>query len=108
MTFDPGLLSARLTLERPVETGDGQGGVTRTYETVTTLWARIEPVSAASREEAGAERAIVTHRIRLRRRDDISGGMRFRKGARVFVIRAARDPDETGRFTLCDCTEERP
>lgn len=108
MTLDPGALRARLTLERPVETGDGQGGVERHYETLAILWARVEPVSAAYREEAGAARVSVTHRIRLRRRDDIAGGMRFRNGARVFAIRAWRDPDESGRYTLCDCEEERP
>ena len=31
----PGELDRRLTLEAPVETDDGAGGVTRTYETVT-------------------------------------------------------------------------
>jgi len=108
MILDPGAFTARLVLERPVETPDGQGGVFRSFEAQATLWARIEPVSASARETAGAERATVTHRIRLRRRDDILGGMRFRKGARLFTIRACRDPDETGRYTLCDCEEERP
>ncbi|MFC3075845.1 phage head closure protein [Shinella pollutisoli] len=108
MAIDPGAFTARLILERPVETPDGQGGVLRGFETLATLWARIEPVSALLRETAGAERATVTHRIRLRRRDDIIGGMRFRKGMRLFAIRVARDPDETGRYTLCDCEEDRP
>lgn len=108
MAADPGAFSARLTLERPVETGDGQGGVLRGFEVLATVWGRIEPVSAAWREAAGAERATVTHRILLRRRDDILGGMRLRKGARLFSIRFSRDPDETGRYTLCDCEEELP
>jgi SPP1 family predicted phage head-tail adaptor len=50
----------------------------------------------------------VTHRIWLRWRDDLVGGMRLRKGARLFVIRAFRDPDEAGRYALCDCEEIRP
>ena len=46
-------------------------------------------------------------RIWLRWRDDLAGGMRLRKGARLFVIRTFRDPDEAGRYALCDCEEIR-
>lgn len=106
--LDPGLLDARLVLERPVATPDGQGGVTVSFSAVATLWARIEPVSARADETAGAMRAVVTHRIRLRRRGDLAGGMRLRKGTRLFALRAFRDPDETGRYLLCDCEEVTP
>lgn len=106
--IDPGALNARLVLERPVETPDGQGGVTVGFSALVTLWARIEPVAARADEAAGALRMAVTHRILLRRRDDLAGGMRLRKGARVFVLRAFHDPDETGRYVLCDCEEILP
>ena len=105
---DPGALSARLVLERPVETPDGQGGVEGGFAAVATVWAEVAPVSARAEEAAGAMPVTVTHRIRLRRRDDLAGGMRLRKGARLFAIRAFRDPDETGRYTLCDCEEIKP
>lgn len=107
-TIDPGALSARLVLERPVETPDGQGGVAQSFSALATLWARIEPVSARAEEAAGAMPVTVTHRIWLRRRNDLSGGMRLRKGARLFSIHTFRDPDETGRYTLCDCEEIKP
>jgi len=107
-TIDPGALSARLVLERPVETPDGQGGAERAFSAFATLWARIEPVAAQADEAAGTLRVTVTHRIWLRRRDDLAGGMRLRKGARLFAIHTFRDPDETGRYTLCDCEEIKP
>lgn len=106
--LDPGSLNVRLTLERPVETPDGQGGATVGFAALATLWARIEPVAARAEEAAGAQRIAVTHRIWLRRRGDLAGGMRLRKGARLFVIHAFCDPDETGRYMLCDCEETRP
>lgn len=106
--IDPGALSARLVLERPVETPDGQGGVAVNFEAHATLCARIEPVVAKADEAAGALQVAVTHRIWLRRRGDLAGGMRLRKGARIFVLRAFRDPDETGRYLVCDCEEIRP
>lgn len=106
--IDPGALNARLVLERPVETPDGQGGAAVSFAALATLWARIEPVAAKADEAAGALRVAVTHRIWLRGRGDLAGGMRLRKGARVFVLRAFRDPDETGRYVLCNCEEIRP
>ena len=107
-TIDPGALSARLVLEQPVDTPDGQGGIAKSFSALATLWARIEPVSARAQEAAGALPVTVTHRIWLRRRGDLSGGMRLRDGARLFSIRTFRDPDETGRYTLCDCEEIKP
>ena len=106
--IDPGALSARLVLERPVETPDGQGGMAQSFTALATLWARIEPVSARAEEAAGTLPVRVTHRIWFRRRSDISGGMRLRKGVRLFSIHIFRDPDETGRYTLCDCEEIKP
>ncbi|MGB3812449.1 MAG: phage head closure protein [Shinella sp.] len=106
--LDPGQLNMRLTLERPDETPDGQGGVSVGFAALATLWARIEPVAARADEAAGTLPVTVTHRIWLRRRSDLAGGMRLRKGARRFAIRAFRDPDETGRYTLCDCEEIKP
>ncbi|MXN47120.1 phage head closure protein [Shinella kummerowiae] len=103
--IDPGRLSVRLVLERPVDVPDGQGGVTRSFSALASLWARIEPVVAKADEAAGAVPVTVTHRIWLRWRDDLVGGMRLRKGARLFAIRAFRDPDEAGRYVLCDCEE---
>lgn len=45
-TTNPGALSRRLTLQAPVDTSDGAGGSTRSFADVTTLWAKVEPVSA--------------------------------------------------------------
>ena len=106
--LDPGALNARLVLERPEETPDGQGGATVGFVAVASLWAGIEPVAAKADEAAGTMSFTVTHRIWLRRRDDLAGGMRLRKGARLFAIRAFRDPDETGRYLICDCEEIKP
>lgn len=103
--IDPGAFTARLTLERAVDVPDGQGGVIRTHAAVGAVWARIEPVSAGRVSAAGAEALTVTHRIWLRHRDDLASSMRLRKGARRFEIRTFRDPDETGRYLICECEE---
>ncbi|MDM9629075.1 phage head closure protein [Rhizobium sp. S152] len=104
--FDAGQMTARLELEAPVETPDGQGGATVSFTEIASLWARIEPVSELSEEQAGSDVFTLTHRIWLRFRDDIKSGMRLRKGARVFAIGAWRDPDERGNYLVCLCEEE--
>lgn len=105
---DPGAMTARLALEAPEEIFDGQGGVTRTYGVAASLWTRIEPVALRESEQAGAALGIAAYRIWMRYRDDITLAKRFRKGARIFRILGYRDPDETRRFLVCDCEEEKP
>ncbi len=104
--FDPGEMSARLTLQAPADAPDGQGGAIAGFSDVAGLWARIVPLTASAEERAGAEAVTVTHNVWVRYRADLAAGMRLVKGGRVFAIRTVRDPDETGRYLLCQCTEE--
>lgn len=102
--IDPGALDRRLVLEAPSETADGAGGVVRNYETVATLWASVEPVSARGDVVAAAAGATVTHRIVVRDRADITTRHRLRDGARVYRIAALC---ERGRRFLEIEAEER-
>lgn len=105
---DPGALGLRLTLERAVDVSDGQGGVTRSWEAVAPVWAKLEPVSAESVERAAQRGLIDTHRVTIRFRSDITTGMRLTRAGRRFAIRTLQDPDESGRYLVCLCVEERP
>lgn len=89
--FDPGQMTARLDLQRPVS---------------SPPWARIEPMNHALTEDASQRGVTLTHRIWIARRDGVQAGMRFVKGARVFAIRAVHDPDETQRYLVCHCEED--
>ncbi|MCM2395238.1 phage head closure protein [Rhizobium sp. S95] len=104
--FDPGRLSARLLLERPVPVSDGQGGAAETFEVVASVWALVTPLAAKVEERAGAETVEITHEIWVRRRGDLVSGMRFVKGNRHFTVESVRDPDESGRYLACRCREE--
>jgi SPP1 family predicted phage head-tail adaptor len=106
LTFiDAGQLTARLDVESPVETPDGQGGVTVSHTVESSVWARIEPVAAVRDELGHVDRQAVTHRIWLRHIDGVSAGKRFRKGARIFEIHTVHDPDERGRYLVAQVTE---
>jgi len=91
---DPGRLNRRLVLEAPVETADGAGGVARSYATVTTLWALLEPASARGDVVGDRLGTTVTHRILIRFRPDVTTRHRFRSGARTFRIVAILEHDK--------------
>ena len=106
LTFiDPGQLTVRLDLESAVELPDGQGGVTLSHAVESSHWGRIEPVSAAREELGHVDRQTATHRVWVRRAAAVAAGKRFRKGGRVFEILTVRDPDERGRYLVCQVKE---
>ena len=105
---NPGSLNRRLTLEAPVESADGAGGVVREFETVATLWAEVTPASAARVIEAERAGARITHRIGIRFAHDITTRHRFRDGERVSRIVSLRDRDGRKRFLAIEAEEIVP
>ncbi|MVA99880.1 phage head closure protein [Nitratireductor sp. CAU 1489] len=104
--IDPGALRTRLTLEVAETVVDATGGHVENWNAVATLFARLEPVAASSRFGPDQRIERVTHHITIRHRDDVASGMRFRAGARLFAIRHLHDPDESGRYLVCQSEEE--
>lgn len=99
---DPGALRHELSLQaRP---GDEPGEWTE----IARVFARIEPVSDASRFAADRPLEMLTHRITLRWRTGVEAGMRFVKAGRLFDILTVIDPDERQRYLICRTREERP
>lgn len=100
-----GELNQRLALEQPIDTLDDIGGVTRVWSHVDDVWAMITPLSG--REDFTAERdeSVLTHRVLIRWRPDVTGAMRLRQNTRHFAIHASLDWDEQRRFMLLQCQE---
>jgi SPP1 family predicted phage head-tail adaptor len=105
--FDPGELPHRVTVESAAGSSDGAGGETVVWDTLAMLWAQIEPVHAEERIVAGHLSGIVTHTVTLRYREDLAGGMRIAYRGRTFRILAVDDPQETRRFVVAKCEEEK-
>jgi head-tail adaptor len=102
--IDPGRLKTRLQVQAPVETDDGQGGVARSYPTLTTAWAAVAPLAArggGAGVEADAEGAVVRYRIILRSNFSLTLQHRLADGARIYRIAAIRDHDDR-RFIAID------
>ena len=106
--FDPGLLRQRVQVERPIGTPDEAGGETIAWEAVATLWARIDQAKASEQAVAGHLAAVVSHKVTLRWRDDLAGGMRITFQDRRFRILATFDPDERRRYVVALAEEEKP
>lgn len=106
--LNPGAMRTELALEKAGSVPDGMGGFAEHWSEVATVFARIEPLSAESRFGADKTLEAVTHRITLRMRDGVAGGMRFTRNGRVFRIVTVRDPDETGRYLICRAREGEP
>lgn len=100
-----GDLDQRLSLERPVETPDDIGGVSRAWAHVDDVWGQLTPVAGHEDFIAGREETTLTHRVLIRWRPDVTGAMRLRLGSRTFVIHAALDWDTRRRFMLLQCQE---
>jgi SPP1 family predicted phage head-tail adaptor len=103
----PGSLRQRLTLDVPVESADGAGGVARSFAAGPLLWASVTPVSARNIVEAAAAGVSVTHRIVIRAGPAITTRHRLRRGARVFRVVSVREQDASGTFLVIEAQERR-
>ncbi len=100
-----GALRHRVLLESAVKVPDGGGGVVETWEEVAPLWVAIRPLSGREAMAAGQFASRLTHEITLRYRVLVLPEMRFRKGDRIFEIRAVMDVDERHRWLRVLCEE---
>lgn len=105
--FDPGQLASRVSLERSIRVPDGVGGASIDWEEFATVWAAIEAVVAGESFSADRLSTRVTHKVTIRFRADIDGGMRIAHRGRTLRIAHWRDPDETRRFLVLEAVEER-
>lgn len=103
---DPGTLNRRLTVEEPVETPDGAGGVIRSFAAGATLWASVMPLSAREILDAARLGMILSHRIVVRAGPVLSVRHRLREGGRIFCIASVRPQDARETF-LEIAVEER-
>lgn len=99
----------RIIFQEEVRTPDAAGGYSSAWQDIEsnpTVWAQIAPVSGTDVLRFGQLQQIVTHRITIRYRSDITPDLRIVKGNRIFQLRAVLDPAES-REMLEILAEER-
>lgn len=103
-----GSMRHRADIERPVRNAGDGGTATITWQSLASVFARIETISGREIEMAHGIAGSVTHKVLIRYRADVLPEMRFASGGRNYHIRAAIDRDGRRRWLTCLCEEELP
>ena len=105
------VLSRKLVLEDPQRVSDGSGGHVETWQALGDVWAEIQSLTGRSKVQGGADLSLQRYRITVRAtpvgfasrpRPD----QRVREGARLFLIHAVAEADDSGRYLTCFVQEE--
>ncbi len=95
-------LRHRLTIERASQDVAGE----TVWTAVDTVFAAIDPVAATETNAGASLTGVVTHRIEMRWRGDVSSRDRLRLGDRIFRVVATHDLDERHRRLVVHAEEE--
>jgi SPP1 family predicted phage head-tail adaptor len=75
-SLPPHALRERITLEQPILTPDGQGGFTRSWQALATVWAQVTTLSTREAEYASGLQMQARVRALIRPRTDLTPAMR--------------------------------
>jgi SPP1 family predicted phage head-tail adaptor len=100
-----GLLRHRVSLQASAETRGSDGEITRTWVTVTTVWASVAPTGGKEYVSEDMLKAAASHLITTRYRPGLDTSMRVLFGTRVFNIESIVNKDERDRELVLVCQE---
>lgn len=100
-----GDLNRRLELQSPVDVSDSMGGVTRTWNKEAIVWGAIWPTSVTERIQANAPTMVISHRIRIRYRDELGADWRLKYGNRYLSVVSIVNMNEEDRQLDLLCRE---
>ena len=105
--MEAGKLRHRLIIQRPpvVPVRDSTGAEVETWEPVSAVWGRVEPLSGRELYAARQFNAEVSHRVTMRFAEGIIPTMRVLFGSRAFDVHAVLNPDERNRELQLACSE---
>lgn len=98
-----GTLNRRVVIQQPSTSQDTIGQPAQVWTTLATVWANVRTQSGMERIRAGAQTSTVQASIRIRRRTDVTAGMRAVLGSTVYNIRAVLHDEETRESTDLVC-----
>nr|BDD44157.1 hypothetical protein 24 [bacterium] len=77
MSYRPGELNERVTIQRQQTTSDGAGGHILSWADVKTVWARVRPKSGAENDDFNRVNATALAVFIVRYRSDLKASDRF-------------------------------
>jgi SPP1 family predicted phage head-tail adaptor len=100
--FNARELDQRVTFRHEVQTDDGMGGHSTTWQDICEVWAKVRPMTGGEREHSDALNATSNYLIVIRARDDIDEScIAVWKGTQ-FNIRFAKTQPRS-RFLAIEC-----
>jgi SPP1 family predicted phage head-tail adaptor len=105
-----GALRHRLVLQESARTPDSGGGYAQGWANVAAnpvLFAALFPAGDGLYVAQRQRKSRVTHRLRIRYREDVAADMRLIDDEKAYHVQSAADPDGTKAW-LDILAEERP
>jgi SPP1 family predicted phage head-tail adaptor len=102
--IDPGRLRERVTVQRSTETRNRLGETTQSWSTFAERWASVQGLSSREVLLTGQQQTEVTHRVRMRYLNGMTGSMRILWRGRVLEITSLLEHNNRSEHELL-CTE---
>lgn len=96
----------RITFQSEREVPDDAHGHTSIWDDVATVWAKVEPVSGNEFYYAQQLKTVITHKITIRYRSDITDLLRIIFEKRIMKIESLINLQEREHFMQLRCVEE--
>ncbi|NDZ12045.1 head-tail adaptor protein [Variovorax sp. WS11] len=90
-----GKLNRRVTIQQPGTVQDDIGEPVAGWVDVATVWANVRFLNGVETVKGDAPVSVARASIRVRRRTDVTAGMRAVLGSTIFDIRSVLDDQET-------------
>jgi len=104
----PGKMRSRLLVQKVTRTVDSFGQGVPVWTDFARLWGHLAPMEGEELVNAQQVTAKVTHKVTIRRRDDIVAQMRIIAGNRTLNIETAPvSVDDRPEYMSFECAEEK-
>lgn len=100
-----GMLRHQIQIREQTDTPDGYGGQVKSWVTIHTVNAKIDPVSGYERTRSMQLNAVVTHKIFVRYIAGIEASQQIVFNDRQFQIRFVKNIEERNRWLELTCEE---
>ncbi|KKL96985.1 hypothetical protein LCGC14_1839000 [marine sediment metagenome] len=100
-----GRLRHRITIETPTDVLDDFGESTKTWSSIGTVWASVEPLSGQEKFEALQIYPEASHKVRIRYLSGVSPDDHILFGSRTFEIVAVMNQMERNREIILTVKE---
>jgi len=102
--IDPGRLRERVTIQQAAETRNALGETVQSWATFAERWASVDGLSSREVLLQGQQQTEVSHRVRMRYVDGMTGTMRILWRGRVLEITSLLEHNNRSEHELL-CTE---